>query len=77
MKIETTFFIGDLELIAIGDLTPYRPATMYQKNGDPGDPEEGGEIEDLQVFLGDTDITELVSKKVIDVAEEAIVEAQE
>lgn len=36
---------GEILVTAEGVITAYYPATMYRKNGDPGDPEEGGETE--------------------------------
>jgi hypothetical protein len=37
-------------LNAMGSVTPARPAVMYLRNGDPGYPAEGGEIEDLELL---------------------------
>lgn len=37
------------------DIDEYQPATMYDRNGDPGSPEEGGEIYDLFIFNEDDD----------------------
>jgi len=34
-----------------GSITPYYPAVMYLRNGDPGYPAEGGEIVDLGIAL--------------------------
>ncbi len=31
-------------------ITDYHPAVMYLRNGDPGYPAEGGEVEDLEVI---------------------------
>ena len=45
-----------------GYVSKYHPATMYKNNGDPGDPEEGGELEDFSVWLDGKDITETLSK---------------
>jgi hypothetical protein len=71
-EYDVDFVYEEVELRATASMSPYRPATMYAKNGDPGDPAEGGEVEDLQVWLGDIDITEIVSKKVLDYAEQEI-----
>lgn len=71
-EIEVNFFFSECELTAIACVNPYRPATMYAKNGDPGDPEEGGDIEDLVIMLGEYDVTGIVSQAVIDEAEESI-----
>jgi hypothetical protein len=30
-------------------ISTYHPATMYDSNGDPGSPEEGGELEDIEI----------------------------
>lgn len=52
------------EIISYGDydhlrceysIDPYIPATMYDRNGDPGSPEEGGDIYDLFIFNEDND----------------------
>ena len=42
---------NDRTLRLKGHVTPYSPAVMYLSNGDPGYPEDGGEIEDLEIFL--------------------------
>jgi len=51
----------DLEIEISGTLVPYRPARMYERNGDPGSPSEGGYCEDVGVFIvrknGKFDIT--------------------
>lgn len=41
----------ELELTLRGTLTTYHPAVMYLKNGDPGYPAEGGELEDFDIIL--------------------------
>lgn len=48
----------ELEVKCTGTLTPYRPAVMYLKNGDPGYPAEGGDLNDFTVELFGEDITE-------------------
>ncbi len=53
----------EIEVELDGYVTKYHPATMYKKNGDPGDPEEGGELEDFTVTLDGKDITEELSKE--------------
>lgn len=43
---------GDHELVLLdvtAHISDYYPAVMYLRNGDPGYPEEGGEVEDLEV----------------------------
>lgn len=47
-SFETTIYdeaCGDVQIEAQGTISKFIPATMYSNNGDPGDPEEGGEIE--------------------------------
>lgn len=46
---ETTYHERALRLTGV--ITAYYPAVMYLRNGDPGYPAEGGEIEDLKIFL--------------------------
>jgi hypothetical protein len=38
-------------------ISPYHPAVMYLRNGDPGYPEEGGELEKIDIFLNEKNIT--------------------
>lgn len=43
---------GDYETVLLdvtAHISPYYPAVMYLRNGDPGYPAEGGEVEDLEV----------------------------
>lgn len=43
---------GDYETLMLdvsANITDYYPAVMYLRNGDPGYPSEGGEVEDLEV----------------------------
>lgn len=51
----------ELEVELTGSILPGRPATMYNKNGDPGDPAEGGELIDFQVWFHGIDITGFLS----------------
>jgi hypothetical protein len=48
----------EVEVELSGTISKYHAATMYKNNGDPGDPEEGGELEDFTVTLDGVDITE-------------------
>lgn len=40
-------------LNATATISTYHPAVMYLRNGDPGYPAEGGEVEDMEVSLPD------------------------
>ena len=53
----------EVEVILDGTISKYHAATMYKSNGDPGDPEEGGELEDFTVTIDGIDITEHLSKE--------------
>ncbi len=48
------------------DHTPYRPAVMYLRNGDPGYPAEGGDIEVTDVFLDGVSVVQLLSQWTMD-----------
>jgi hypothetical protein len=48
----------EVEVELSGTISKYHAATMYKRGGDPGDPEEGGELEDFTVTLDGVDITE-------------------
>lgn len=54
MTVEEYEFQGgqiQLELTIDYSVSTYYPATMYRRNGDPGDPAEGGEVEVTQVAV--------------------------
>ena len=57
--------LGTLYIAAVGGITKYYPATIYRSNGDPGDPEEGGECQYDELFVTDEDENELDFDKVI------------
>ena len=56
-------------------ITDYHPAVMYLRNGDPGYPAEGGEVEDLEVSGPDgiawADIPPALLVKLEDMARDA------
>ena len=59
---ETTYDhpkLGELTVYAAGGITQYYPATFYRPNGDPGDPEEGGECEYTDLVVYDSEGNEL------------------
>lgn len=43
----------ELTLYVRGYVTESRPATMYKRNGDPGDPAEGGDVEIEEIYVTD------------------------
>lgn len=49
IEIDTT--ICELEVEVTASITPFIKGKMYLKNGDPGYPDEGGDIEDLEIKL--------------------------
>lgn len=50
--------IGEVLVQVEATISDYYPAVNYLRNGDPGYPAEGGEVEDLKVFLpGGTELT--------------------
>jgi hypothetical protein len=53
----------EIEVELDGYVSKYHPATMYKNNGDPGDPEEGGELEDFTVKLDGIDITDEITEE--------------
>ncbi len=66
---------GDYETLVLdvnATITDYYPAVMYLRNGDPGHPSEGGEVEDLEVFAPDgiawDDIPQALLAKLEDMA---------
>ena len=45
--------LGTLYVSAVGGITKHYAATMYRSNGDPGDPEEGGDCEYDELIVTD------------------------
>ena len=64
-----------LMLDVSASITDYHPAIMYLRNGDPGYPAEGGEVEDLEVSGPDgiawADIPPALLVKLEDMARDA------
>lgn len=50
--------VNDVEYEVECRVSDYYPAVMYLRNGDPGYPEEGGEIEEITIYQNGNDITE-------------------
>ncbi|GHU75330.1 hypothetical protein FACS189461_1380 [Spirochaetia bacterium] len=70
-SVSTTVYLDDkdgneVEFEVSASITPYRPARMYLRNGDPGYPEEGGELEDFEITPSPEDFG---------VTEDAVIEA--
>ncbi len=64
---------GEILMLDVSALiTDYYPAVMYLRNGDPGYPSEGGEVEDLEVVGPDgitwDDIPQALQAKLEDMA---------
>jgi hypothetical protein len=58
----------EIEFTVIGNVSEYHPATMYDRNGDPGDPAWGGEL----------DVTSIIpNPKDYDIDEDIIIEKAE
>ena len=56
-----------------GDMVPYQPAILRQDWG-KSEPEEGGYLDDFQVFIGDINVTQVLSETVLAALEEQAVE---
>jgi hypothetical protein len=48
------------------EATQYVPAKMYETNGDPGSPEEGGDFDIYEVLLNGVNIMELLDEQTIE-----------
>lgn len=56
VSFDATITVGDDEDVEVSveaDFTPGHPGTMYARNGDPGDPPEGAEVEITSITDGD------------------------
>lgn len=51
MKFDVELTHGKHTLKFTGDASPSIPARMYESNGDPGSPAEGGELDNVKVFV--------------------------
>lgn len=63
----------DIEFSYEGDMVPYQPAVLRQDWG-KSEPAEGGNFEDFQVFIGEFNVTEVLTDKVLETLEEMAVE---
>lgn len=75
MQKQATVTVQGVEFTVEGDYTPYTPATMYASNGDPGDPAEGGNLEDAIIRIGEQDVGHVLSAVVFNAVLEAAEEA--
>ncbi len=57
------------------NISDYDPGCMYLRNGDPGYPPEGGEVEDLEVTMPDGSVMNPIPAKLFSLLEELAHEA--
>ncbi|GHV78594.1 hypothetical protein AGMMS49944_03850 [Spirochaetia bacterium] len=75
MKYEGTITYEGIDFEVTGDYCPEYPARMYTRNGDPGEPGGGGELEDLDIMLGGVSLYDVLAQSAIDTITEKAEEA--
>jgi len=71
---------GNEDCRVTGEIAPYSPAVFYLRNGDPGYPAEGGDLEDTTIYRtinGKEVEVEDPDGKILDALQDAIYEAVE
>lgn len=68
----TLSYLG-IEFSYEGEIVPYHPAILRQDWG-KSEPAEGGNFEDFQVFIGEINVTEVLTDKVLETLEGMAVE---
>jgi hypothetical protein len=63
MELEVTYEKVDLRVT--GSYEPYIPGTPYLRNGDPGDPPEGGYFEATSIKLDGQELISILSEDAI------------
>jgi hypothetical protein len=71
---EITLPLTDLEVKVNFTFTPGRPGKMYLRNGDPGYPDDPAEVELLEVIVGEDNIIDALSDKVVEMIEDNLLE---
>lgn len=64
--MQTTLFLNDVALDIEYTATPGRRGCQYLRNGDPGYPDEPGEVEIESICIDGNEVTELLAQWVID-----------
>jgi hypothetical protein len=66
LNSETTLNFRGIIVTIEYEYSKHIPARMYESNGDPGDPEEGGEVYISKILHADDDITTLFDEEMIE-----------
>lgn len=62
MENTESIVYNGIEMEVTGDYLELIPATMYTRNGDPGNPAEGGYIDDASISIGGVDVTDILDE---------------
>lgn len=69
--MEITVEYRDIELVCTFDIDPFVEAVLWGENSHPS---EGGVINGLEIFIGDVEISDLLSEKQVDIIKDLIYE---
>lgn len=69
--IELIVTYAGIDFEVTGEYEKYIPGTSYCANGDPGDPSEGGGIEDVDILHDGVSLLEMLNKEAISRIREA------
>lgn len=69
--IDMTVTYAGLDFEVTGEYEPYVPGTAYRPNGDPGDPPEGGTIDDMDILHDGISVYDMLKDEAISKIREA------
>lgn len=69
MENTESIVYNGIEMEVTGEYLEYVPATMYRRNGDPGNPAEGGYIDGASISIGGVDVTDILDDACIEAIE--------
>jgi len=64
--VEMEFDYENVPIRFVGEWEPRGGGHYYAKNGDPGDPPEGGCFDEFLIFVGEGEVSALFSEEAID-----------
>ena len=70
--MKTTVKVIGLEFEVDCSISPAEAPTYYDSNGDPGNPECGGEVEIYEIWYKGVEVSDIISETIYDKIEEAL-----
>jgi hypothetical protein len=63
-SVTVHYGVADTPLEVKGDYLPLIPGGRFAPNGDPGEPDEGGYVEDYTILVEGQDVTDLLDEAI-------------